>query len=183
VFVDLLAPVARWMGEEWKEDRLSFIEVSMGLWRLQEVLRHISAGTSRDPGGQGTALFAAMPGDQHSFGTAMVHECFVIAGWDAELILEATRQQLVEAVATSRIDLIGLTISSDCPVERIASLIRAVRSVSMNPNLCVMIGGRLPMENPNLVALAGADATAATAPAAVKLANRIVGANQMSATG
>lgn len=183
IFVDLLAPVARLVGHEWEEDRLDFVQVSMALWRLQEVLRQIAANSTRaDDAGERSALFAPMPGDQHSFGTAMVHECFTLAGWDADLLVDASLQRIIETVAEQRYDLLGLTLSCDCNNDRLASLIRAVRSVSKNPHICVMIGGRLPAEQPNLVALSGADATAASAPAAVKAADRLVSMLRMAAT-
>ncbi|MFX8024223.1 B12-binding domain-containing protein, partial [Acinetobacter baumannii] len=35
VFLDLLAPCARWMGELWEQDRFDFSQVTIGLWRLQ----------------------------------------------------------------------------------------------------------------------------------------------------
>lgn len=176
VFVDLLAPIARWLGREWEEDRLNFVEVSMGLWRLQEVLRQIAASAPRADQGDGrkSALFAPMPGEQHSFGTAMLQECFTIAGWDAEMAIDASAQSLVQTVAERSFDLFGLTLSCDCPSNRLAGLIRTIRSVSRNPDLCIMIGGRATIEQPSLVALSGANATATSAPAAVKTATRLV---------
>jgi MerR family transcriptional regulator, light-induced transcriptional regulator len=183
IFVDLMAPVARQVGLDWEEDRLDFVQVSMALWRLQEVLRQVAANTTRSFEDQPrSALFAPMPGDNHSFGTAMVHECFSIAGWDAELLVDPTLQSLTEAVARRRFDLVGLTLSCDCHNDRVASLIRAVRSVSMNPQLCIMIGGRVPQQQPNLAALCGADGTAATAPAAVTTAERLVGMLRLAAS-
>lgn len=184
IFVDLLAPVARLVGREWDEDRLDFVEVSMALWRLQEVLRQLAANATRDEesGASFSALFSAMPGDQHSFGATMVHECFAIAGWNADLLIDASQQTLIETVAQQRYDLLGLTLSCDCHNDRLVSLIRAVRSVTKNPHLCIMIGGRLAHEQPHLVALAGADGTAPTASAAVKIAERLVGMMRMAAT-
>jgi methanogenic corrinoid protein MtbC1 len=183
IFVSLLAPVARHLGQEWEEDRLDFLQVSMALWRLQEVLRQVSANTTQGSLDQPrSALFAPMPGEQHSFGTAMVHECFTLAGWDADLLLEASLQRLIEMVAEHHYDLLGLTLSCDCNNERLASLIRAVRSVSKNSNICVMIGGRVPSEHPEMVALSGADGTAESAPAAVDAAERMVGLLRLAAT-
>jgi MerR family transcriptional regulator, light-induced transcriptional regulator len=184
VFVDLLAPIARWMGREWDEDRLSFVDVSMGLWRLQEVLREIAAGAAREDGSgdRNAALFAAMPGDQHTFGASMMQECFAIAGWDSELLIEANNHALIDSVAERNFDLLGLTLTNDCPSTRVADLIRTLRSVSRNPRLCVMIGGRLPTEQPDMVVLTGANGTAATAPEAVRTAARLIDSMRMAAT-
>lgn len=183
VFVDLLAPVARALGEDWKEDRLDFVQVSMALWRLQEVLRHIAASAPRaEAAAARSALFAPMPGDQHSFGPAIVQECFTLAGWDAEMLAEDGTQPLIAAVADRYYDLLGLTVACDCHSDRLASLIKALRSVSRNPNLCIMIGGRLVDEQPQLVGQVGADGTAPTAVKAVDVAERLVETFRFAAT-
>lgn len=181
VFVELLAPVARWLGVEWEEDRLDFVQVSMALWRLQEVLRQVAAGAGRIDGpSPRSALFAPMPGDQHSFGAAMVQECFALAGWDAELLVGPSAAQINAAVAEQRYDLLGLTLTCDCPSGRLASLVRAIRSVSKNPQLCILIGGRAAIERPELATLAGADGTATDAGTAVRTAERMVDALRLA---
>jgi MerR family transcriptional regulator, light-induced transcriptional regulator len=176
LFVELLAPAARQLGKGWEEDRLDFVDVTMGLWRLQEVLRDVASRTTRQDsaGARGSALFLPFPGDQHSFGTAMVHECFTLAGWDADMLVDATARQLLDLVARKSFDLVGLTVSCDSNIEPLSALVRAVRSVSMNPHLRIMIGGRACNAHGGITAYAGADGTAANAPAAVALAERLV---------
>jgi methanogenic corrinoid protein MtbC1 len=177
LFIDLLAPAARRLGQGWEDDSLDFVDVTMGLWRLQEVLREIAARTPRIAAGAfmaRTALFAAMPGEQHTLGTAMVDECFGRAGWDTTLMLEPSRADLLDTVAARSYDLVGLTVSCDAHIEQLPSLIVAVRNLSKNPAISVMIGGRVPNLNPALAALVGADATAATATAAITVAERLV---------
>lgn len=176
ILVELLAPAARELGLDWVDDRIDFVQVSMGLWRLQEVMRELTARIPREgiQGTSRTALFLAMPGDDHVFGAAMVHECFGMAGWDADLLVGPTRGDLLDHVAGSHFDLVGLTVTCDCHVEPLPALIRAIRSVSMNPHLCVMIGGRVPMLDPGLAKRAGADGMAETATTAVVVAERLV---------
>jgi methanogenic corrinoid protein MtbC1 len=186
LFVDLLAPAARRLGQGWEDDSLDFIDVTMGLWRLQEVLREIAARTPRIASGAltaRTALFAAMPGEQHTLGTAMVDECFSRAGWNTTLMLEPSRADLLDSVAGRGYDLVGLTVSCDAHIEQLPSLITAVRNLSRNPAVSIMIGGRVPNLNPALAALVGADATAATATAAIEVAERLVGAPSCFVTG
>ncbi|QHL91326.1 cobalamin B12-binding protein [Sphingomonas changnyeongensis] len=183
LFVDLLAPVARRLGDLWEDDRLDFIEVTMGLWRLQEVLREIAGHAPRAPAPHmpRTGLFTLLPEDVHSFGVAMVHECFVLAGWQAELLVAATRGEILSAVAASHLDLFGLTVANDSHIGPAQSLIRAVRSVSMNPNVRIMVGGPVLTRNPGLLAQIGADAMADDAIAAVKVGERLVDAVRLAA--
>ncbi|NJC05537.1 methanogenic corrinoid protein MtbC1 [Sphingomonas kaistensis] len=176
IFVELLAPVARRLGDEWTADRIDFLDVTMALWRLQEVLREVAARAPAGPG-PGTSrrvLFAPIPGDQHSFGTAMIDECFTRAGWNSNLLIEPTRGSLLAAVAAAEYDLVGLTLTNDCHIGPLTALIVAIRNVSRNSNVRVMLGGRVLIEDPGLADRAGADATALTAVDALDIAERLV---------
>lgn len=178
VLVDLLAPVARTLGEMWEDDRCDFVEVTMGLWRLQEVVHELAArvpAQRHSAGGGRRALFAAMPGDQHSFGTVVVDEMFTRAGWVTDRIGESTTPQLLDRVANEWIDLVGLTVSCDGHCDNLGSIITALRTVSRNPRLCVMVGGRIFVEQPDLALSVGADGTAADARLAVAAAAVLVG--------
>lgn len=92
VLVDLLAPAARRLGEYWEDDRCDFVDVTMGLWRLQEIVHELGARlpVERQPGPGRRALFASMPGDQHSFGTIVVEELFCREGWLTDRLSEAS---------------------------------------------------------------------------------------------
>ena len=177
LMVDLLAPAARLLGTWWEEDRCDFIEVTMGLWRLQEVVREIARRASPAPSRMGrSALFAAFPGDQHDFGAVMIGDLFLRHGWAAETIIAPDMAALLAAVARVDYDLVGLTVSCDCHSARLPSAILALRSVSRNPHLRVMIGGRVPNEDPALAGRAGADGTASDARQALEVAESLVDA-------
>ncbi|MFS0737761.1 cobalamin B12-binding domain-containing protein [Sphingomonas sp. 1P06PA] len=176
LMVDLLAPAARRLGELWHEDRCDFVEVTMGLWRLQEVVREVSAATPPVPvSGQGrSALFAALPGDQHGFGAVLVDEAFRRSGWDSDLAVGLTMPELLRRVGASSYALLGLTVSCDCHIARLPSMITALRSVSANPRVSIMVGGRVFVDDPDLAGRVGADGTAADAFAAVAIAEDLV---------
>tara|TARA_R110000850_G_scaffold6769_3_gene25929 strand:+ start:1221 stop:2171 length:951 start_codon:yes stop_codon:yes gene_type:complete len=177
IYVDLLAPTARRLGEYWESDERDFVDVTMGLWRIQEILREL---TLRIPPpalagfGQRSALFSTMPGEQHSFGTLMIAECFYRAGWDADIMIEPSQSELIGKFAGRHYDLIGLTVSLDCPKATLSGLVSAIRSVSSNPATRIMMGGRVINADPGLIEECGADATAADAPSAVLLADLLV---------
>ncbi|UZK66651.1 cobalamin B12-binding domain-containing protein [Sphingomonas sp. M1-B02] len=177
VMVDLLAPAARLLGEYWEDDRCDFIDVTMGLWRLQEIVHEIATPASPKrigAGGSSSALFASMPGDGHSFGTVVIEEVFRRDGWETDRLSDATTPDLLKRVSAGWFDLIGLTISCDCHIAELPSLIAAMRNVSRNPRACVMVGGRVFAANPDLARQIGADGTARDAKVALKMATSLV---------
>jgi methanogenic corrinoid protein MtbC1 len=177
IFVELLAPAARRLGEYWDSDSEDFVGVTMGLWRIQEALRELTMRIPpvASPGhGMRSALFSPMPGEQHSFGTLMIAECFQRAGWETDVLIEPTQSELTGKIARQHYDLIGLTVSHDCSTGVLRGLVTAVKAVSSNPHLRVLLGGRVINEQPGLVTSSGADATAADALSAVALADTLV---------
>lgn len=170
ILVDLLAPAARQLGLWWEEDSCDFVDVTMGLWRLQQIVYELSA---RSPGkapifGQSRkAVFSVFPGSDHSFGTVIVEECFRREGWQTSLLTSATDQQLINMVAEQHYDVIGLTITRDDEMANAPSLIGRIRSRSRNPMLGVIVGGRIFTQSPELAMQIGADATATDAEQAV----------------
>ncbi|KPP93895.1 Methanogenic corrinoid protein MtbC1 [Erythrobacter sp. HL-111] len=177
IYLELLAPSARRLGEMWDRDECDFIDVTMGLWRLQEVMREVAM---RVPGDRPAALerkaalFSAMPGDVHSFGTLMIEEVFARGGWESEALIKPERRELLDRLSRRRYDLVGLTIARDCPSSALANLIKAMRSVSANPRIAVLVGGRVINENPSMVAEVGADGTGIDARAALATAEKLV---------
>lgn len=176
--VDLLAPAARLLGEYWEDDRCDFVDVTMGLWRLQEVVHEIAARATDRVAGVGTetfrALFASLPGDQHSFGAVVIDEVFRRAGWDTDRLTDAETAALLKCAVEQHYDVIGLTISCDCHIAPLPSLIAALRNVSCNPQVCIMVGGRVFSATPGLADKVGADGTARDAKLALQLAGDLV---------
>lgn len=177
VCLDLLAPAARKLGEMWESDECDFLHVTMGLWRLQEVMREIAA---RSPTEERvaklprSALFSPMPGDLHNFGTMMIEEVFARAGWQSEALVKPERRELLDRLSRTPFDLVGLTLARDCPSAALSNLIKAMRNVSANPHIIVLVGGRMINENPDLAIDVGADGTGADALAALELAENLI---------
>ncbi len=177
ICLDLLAPAARKLGEMWESDECDFLDVTMGLWRLQEVMREVAARSPAEFGDMQmpySALFSPMPGDHHNFGVMMIEEVFARAGWRSEALVKPERRELLDRLARQPFDLVGLTLARDCPSAALANLIRAVRNVSANPRIIVLIGGRMINENPGIAREVGADGTGADALSALDLANSLV---------
>lgn len=177
IYLDLLGPAARRLGDFWSDDQVSFADVTIALGRLQQVVRELSLHGPQEEGfaSQGrAALFAPAPGEQHTFGLVIIEEFFRRSGWRTWTELGGVRDEILGAVRAHKFDLFGMTASSDDGLDQIAELIMSIRSASRNRDISIMVGGRLFLERPELVGQIGADAMAVDAKEAVLKAEATV---------
>ena len=178
VYLELLAPAARMLGEMWEEDRVSFADVTVALCRLHDVMRNLGAGqpqaTDTLPQGR-RALLVPMPGEQHTFGLVMVADFFRRAGWDVWTDAVPGSNELITLVRHEWFTMIGLSVGCESHLEGVASTIHALRRAARNRSIGVMVGGSLIAKRPELAVQVGADATGKDARQAVMQAENLVG--------
>ena len=176
VYTHLLIPCARRLGEGWEDDTLSFTDVTVALSRLHQVLRALSWRVPSPAPAEGAraVCFSPYPGSQHTFGLAVLEDGFRRAGWRTWLDPHAAIDDAEETLAADWFDVWGLSVTCDTPVAPIAALVARVRAASRNPDLFVMVGGRMFCERPELARDAGADATASDARNALLIADKAV---------
>ena len=158
VFLELLPPVARRLGEAWESDELSFVEVTIG---------H-----------DHRVVLMAAAGEQHSLGLFTVEVFFRRAGWDVVSGAGRNVEDVAAAIGRQWVDVIGITKSCGDLLDGLASDIRIMRRRSRNKNLTVMVGGRAFDGHPERVALVGADTTAIDGQQAVLQAVRSIRVKQ-----
>jgi MerR family transcriptional regulator, light-induced transcriptional regulator len=173
--LELLEPAARYLGELWDEDDLDFLDVAIGVTRLQHLV-HMFAGLDEIApyDDKRRALIVTTPGESHSFGNMMVQKFLRAGGWYVCACPGAEIEQISAIVAQEWIGVIGFSMSADNHIDSLASSVAAARAASMNPNVGVMVGGPAFARNPQLAVEIGADGTAANAPAAVVLAKKLL---------
>lgn len=177
IYLELLAPAARRLGSWWDEDACDFVDVTMGLWRLQEIVNALAAlipGVAPLEGDHRRALFAPAPGEQHGLGAIIVEEFFRRAGWQTWSAPALDEDELVALVAGREFDIVGLTVSVEQHLGTLGKAIASVRRASRNPDLLVLVGGRVFTERPDLATAVGADGTAADGALALDLAGRLL---------
>ncbi len=199
LYMDLLAPTARHLGQLWVDDRCHFADVTIATGRLQQLLRRLSPlfGQSRmaPPDGRRVLLLPA-PGEQHTLGLAMVADYFARAGWlvsaggtlvDSEPAPsysprtsardEATQafvQETLRSVRRDWFDVIGISLGSARAVDDLRRFITALRQASRNRGLGILVGGPLFALHPEAVREVGADATAADGQSAPVVAEQLL---------
>ena len=179
LYLDLLAPAARLLGEMWNDDECDFATVTVALGRLQCLLRELSPafGTevAHPPNGR-RALFAQPREEQHSFGLSMVAEFFRRDGWE---VVGGVGGAVDDPGARTRqewVDVVGFSIGSELRLEWLRTRISAVRESSRNRQIVVLCGGPIFTLHPQWLTHVGADATALDGREAPNVADRLLAA-------
>jgi len=179
IFLHLLAPAARHLGYLWEDDICDFTQVTIGLVRMQQMTLRLGSEfqQQRKVAMDGMrALFAPVPGSQHTFGVLMVSEFFRREGWQVWMELGSSESVLLAAVEKDWFDVIGLSVGIEAHVESLTDTIRHIRLSSANRNAKILIGGPLLALSPDLYKEVGADGAASDAATAVELAQTLFSA-------
>jgi methanogenic corrinoid protein MtbC1 len=177
IYLELMAPAARRLGDLWMADECDFTQVTLGLCRLQQLLREFGVAglvdvESRERGRR--VMLAPVPGEQHTFGLIMVADFFRRAGWDVWDEPAASRERLLDAVGAGWFAVIGLSAGTEARLDDMAKMIRALRRASRNRAIGVIVGGAAFVGQPERVAVVGADACAHDGRHAVEQANGLL---------
>jgi methanogenic corrinoid protein MtbC1 len=178
LYLGLITQAARRLGELWEDDRCDFARVTIGLGRLQQIVRAIApafqkAAVPRSARAD-TVLLLPAPGEQHSLGLVILAEFFQREGWHVVGGPVSTGYDAAQLVRTHSVDVAGFSIASSGRLQALKSCIRSLRRASRNRYLGVMVGGPLFLQQPELVTRLGADATAADAPEALQKARELL---------
>ncbi len=176
ICLDLLAPAARELGNRWEEDECDFMQVTVGLCRLHQLLRELSPEFGVDESertGDRRILLATCPGDQHTFGIALVAQFLRRAGWDVWHEFLASSAEILDVCSQHWFSVVGLSVATETRIDVLKETIRAIRRASRNRGVGIMVGGPILIDRPELAALVGADATAVDGQQAVTRAEQI----------
>lgn len=156
-----LAVAARKLGDWWDRDRVSFMQVTVAVGRIYAILRSLRHAPQPRPGLHGkSAVFAAVPDEDHTLGVTMAADMFRDKGWDIQLLVGLTHEDLIERLIASEGFLIGLSASSE---RSLPALIRAMVAIRICcPTAKVLICGNIASGSVDLLGLSGADAVAAS---------------------
>lgn len=168
IYMQLLAPAARRLGLLWERDECDFMQVTIGLGRLHQLLQRLASQSGDVPtassrGHGRRALLATVPEGDHCFGLLMVSQFFRQNGWEVWNEFPKSYDDLVGCVSRNSFSLIGLSAARLEEVSALTALIRRIRRASINPSVGIMVGGPVFVSQPELAARVGADATATDA--------------------
>ena len=121
-----------------------------------------------------SGLLVAGPGEQHTFGLAMVTAFFRRAGWVIWSGAPSSPADLLSIVRGNWFQMIGFSLAYEGKLDALRAAIRGVRQASRNPCIRIMVGGPVFIEHPEFVAQIGADAMAVDGQQAVMQAEALL---------
>jgi methylmalonyl-CoA mutase cobalamin-binding subunit len=152
--------VARRLGEAWMQDCASFAQVTMGVSRLQAILREIGVQWAADASGTavGPTLLLILPhGEQHSLGAMVLAGRLRRLGLSVCLRIAPEGAELVSLLAARRFDGALISIACEDKLETCRKLVETIRHAS-GGRISVVVGGALLERCDTIVDLTGADA-------------------------
>jgi methylmalonyl-CoA mutase cobalamin-binding domain/chain len=144
IFLELIAPAARYLGSQWDDDCMDFSQVNLGLIRLHAIANEFRLDCKEGRFAKvkvKRVLIACAPGSLHMLGTTIVADFFREKGWQVVVSIPSSANELTEAVSQEWFDVVGLSISMAEQLTTVADLINQFKSSSLNPRVAVVLGG------------------------------------------
>ncbi len=152
-----LAEASRRLGTWWDEDRVSFYSVTIAAGRIYAILRTLRLQKHLPtPDLRRAALFAAVPGENHTLGIAIAADLARDRGWDVELFQGHAHDELVDVMSRRDTQLIGLSASTKRSLPALMKLIVALRI--SKPKAKILVCGQIASGDFSFDGLTRADA-------------------------
>ena len=145
ILLDLVAPAARLLGDEWLDDRRNFTEVTFGLNTLHRVVHVLGPTATPTRSDRGSVVLVAAPAEQHTLGIFLLAECLRKEGWGVRADPDMPKTELLDIVRSEHVDMVGISVSNTDLVGPLTHLVSAILNASMNDNMAVMIGGSISL--------------------------------------
>jgi len=157
---DIYIPLAaRTMGENWEEDEMSWVEVTLGVSRLQSLLREIGSAWAADQAGDtghGTVLLIIPDREQHTLGPMVAMNQLRRFGVSVCLRIAPTTEELRALMAQRAFDGVLISIATREKLESVSRTVAFLKKHSASP-LPVIVGGAVLTTMDEVATCTGAD--------------------------
>lgn len=148
---------ARLLGEKWLADEISFVDVTVGTERLHGIIREVDEAMAEPREILGpSALILVAEAEQHTLGAFVLALHLRAAGFSAVVRVAPVASELTILMAANRFDLALVSLGCSAALESAVGLVRTLRLLSRG-EMCIFVGGSIPMPDEALLAETGAD--------------------------
>jgi MerR family transcriptional regulator, light-induced transcriptional regulator len=141
---DIYIPLAaQRMGQAWHDDEMSWIDVTIGVGRLQSLLREIGTAWVADragDAGHGTVLFIVPDREQHTLGPLVATGQMRRYGVSVCLRIAPSFNELRDLMAQRQFDGVMISVATRDKLASIAKTVEFLRTVMVHP-APIVVGG------------------------------------------
>ncbi|WP_177174543.1 cobalamin B12-binding domain-containing protein [Loktanella fryxellensis] len=168
-----LKGAARLLGEWLDQSRISLVDVNIATLRIQAINRTIEATSRPSLHSFGkVALFASVPGETHLKGLKIAAEIFRRAGWNIDLCLGFTKDDLITRILERDHCIIALSCSGSHLIASLRQLVEDIRSKA--PRVKVILSEQVLIRYQSEVANLAIGGNACSVPEAFGFTTRLV---------
>ena len=157
---DVYVPLAaQRMGDAWLDDELSWLDVTIGVGRLQSLLREIGSVWVADQAGDtghGTVLLIVPEREQHTLGPMVTTGQMRRYGVSVCLRIAPGPNELRSLMAARHFDGVLISMATRKKIEPVAKTVKFLKSVMTQPTP-IIVSGAVMSKVEDLASCTGAD--------------------------
>ncbi len=157
---DLYIPeAARRMGTSWDEDQMSWMDVSIGVARMQSLLREVGAAWVADQAGDtghGTVLLIVPDREQHTLGPMVAMGQMRRYGVSVCLRIAPSFDELRTLMAARQFDGVLISVATKEKLESVAKTVQFLKTLMSKPTP-IVVGGAVMAKVEDPASCTGAD--------------------------
>ncbi|GFE64629.1 hypothetical protein [Litoreibacter roseus] len=162
---------ARYLGQLWSDNHVSFADVTIGTARIQEMVRQLVARRAPNRTDAGPKVLIAVPlTEDHVLGGLIAADAFDALGCMTRVMIGRSNTDIARIAKAEQFSMIGLSISSKRTVSGARQLIKELRDTVINRVPIVLSIGTMT-DDDEIKALTGADIVTSDPRAAVAFCN------------
>lgn len=156
IYLGYLTGAARKLGRCWEEDTCDFVEMTMAAGRLHAIMRKLRESFAPPmPNNPRHAFFTSVPGESHTLGVVVAADLFRRAGWEIDVAVNRSHEELLAMIQRSNHLFVGLSASQPEMLLGLSALISDVRA--QTPGVFIMVSGHITSLDPKVINLIDAD--------------------------
>ena len=149
---------ARCLGARWAADQITFIDVTLCTEKLHGLVRQVDELLEEARPATGpAALILVAEAEQHTLGAYVLALELRLAGFSAMIRVAPMATDLTQLMAANRFDLALVSLGCTAALESAIGLVRTLRLLSRSGELCIFVGGAIPLSDAALLEETRAD--------------------------
>ena len=151
---------ARFLGNQWAQDLLSFGKVSVGIANLQILLKkydHLYLENIMTYENVPNILLLTPPKETHTFGSLIAHRIFKNLGCNPLLLVNPSVKEIEKLLEVNSFSLIGISLADFTLIDEVKKLIALIRTITP-VNCPIILGGEIENWTGNFPRIPGLDA-------------------------